>query len=188
MLLGNIRSGKRSVWWLLATITLTALFLGLYRYNADSLWFDESLTCNHTRASWSGFLNSVVAAEQMPPLYFVLMKLWTGLAGDSEFALRLPSLLCGVLTVPLLGWFLWRLEGPEVGCMGALLLACSPFHIWYSQEARAYACLRRCGTPTPRGTTWPDEHTASFCRHPDSDEGHVSNLALGVAQRSAACE
>jgi len=126
---------------LLAGITLLALGLRLYRLDAQSIWLDEAICWRETQASWSNFLDTFFENECNPPLFFALMKLWTGAAGDGPMAMRLPAALFGTLTIPLLGAFVWRLAGPGAGCYAALLLAVSPFHIDFSQEARPYTLL-----------------------------------------------
>jgi uncharacterized membrane protein len=155
---------------LLIGITLLALGLRLHRLDAQSLWHDEAASWRCTQASWPTLVETVVAGECTPPLYFTLLKIWTALMGDSAVAMRLLSVLLGTLTVPLLGWFVGRLSGPGPACLtsgasyslspkrkrgmslacasgpgpgyfAALFLAISPFHIEFSQDARPYALL-----------------------------------------------
>lgn len=46
-----------------------------------------------------------------PPLYYMVVNLSIGAFGDSEFALRLPSALFGILTIPLKNVFSFRKKG-----------------------------------------------------------------------------
>lgn len=80
------------------------------------------------------------------PLYGLLLHLWGGLAGDSEWALRAPSALCGVAMVPAMAWLAARWLGRESATPAAWLTAGSPFLVWYSQEARNYSMLMLCAT------------------------------------------
>ena len=61
--------------------------------------------------------------------------------GVTEFAARLPSALFDVGTVGLVFLLGRRLFGTLVGLIAACLVAFSPFHIIYAQEARMYAAL-----------------------------------------------
>ena len=79
----------------------------------------------------------VTAADGFPPLYAVLLHWWLEIAGTPEAA-RWLSVLIGVLAIPVIYRLGAILGGPRVGELSALLLAISPIHIWYSQEARAY--------------------------------------------------
>lgn len=63
------------------------------------------------------------------------------LFGESELAARLPALILGLLAVPAVFQFGRRFPGGSGAGMAALLLACSPFHIDHSSEARGYSGL-----------------------------------------------
>jgi uncharacterized membrane protein len=63
---------------------------------------------------------------------------WVALFGDSDFSLRVPSALAGVLAVFAMYKVGSLLFGRATGIMASLILALSPFHIEYSQEARVY--------------------------------------------------
>ncbi|HET7452418.1 MAG TPA: glycosyltransferase family 39 protein [Thermoanaerobaculia bacterium] len=60
-------------------------------------------------------------------------------AHPSEAATRLPAVLGGTLTVPVAAALLARRAGRTAGIVTGILLAVSPFHVRYSQEARPYA-------------------------------------------------
>lgn len=79
--------------------------------------------------------------ESTPPLYYLLEWFWAAVAGHSAFALRLPSALLGAGTVVAIYAVTRRLGTRTAAVAAAALAACSPFLIWYSQEARAYALL-----------------------------------------------
>ena len=79
-------------------------------------------------------------AEITPPLSFLSSWLTTRAGGSPEL-LRLPALLAGTATIPLI----YRLGLATVGRRAALLAAAlttfAPFMIYYSAEARAYGLL-----------------------------------------------
>ena len=84
-------------------------------------------------------LGSVIgAADGFPPLFGVLLHWWLELAGTPEAA-RWLSVVIGLLAIPVIYQLGRLMGGRTVGELSALLLAISPIHIWYSQEARAYA-------------------------------------------------
>ncbi|MBU1878482.1 MAG: glycosyltransferase family 39 protein, partial [Chloroflexi bacterium] len=85
------------------------------------------------------------ATDIQPPLYYLLLRPWLLLAGDSEFVLRFLSLFFGVLTVPLLVVVARRLFGPRAGLLAGLLAAAAPLYVWYAQEARMYTLLTFLG-------------------------------------------
>lgn len=70
-----------------------------------------------------------------PPLTYWLQALSLKCFGHNEFALRLPSLLAGSLTLMLVASFGWRLAGPRVGAMAAALLSMMPLFAAVSHVA-----------------------------------------------------
>jgi hypothetical protein len=132
-------------WWPLAALTLLAGALRFSTLDLQSFWYDEAFTPVHVlHASLWSTLHAVVAAENTPPLWFVLIWGWSRLFGTGMVALRFPSALAGTLTVPV-AWAIGReLAGRvpnarRVAAVSAALVAVNPLFIWYSQEARAYA-------------------------------------------------
>jgi len=126
---------------LLFLVALLATLLRLYHLGFQSLWYDE---CEALQV-WQG-LSKMPLGERTTwlaqglPLHDLLMASWIAL-GTEEFTLRLPSALFGVLTVPASYALGTRLIGRSRALVVALLVALSPFHVWYSQEARPYAML-----------------------------------------------
>ena len=117
--------------------------LRLFRLGSQSLWVDEVLTW---RSAYIG--RSIGPLEVLEnvhgPFYSLVLHLWGGLFGDSEWALRMPSALAGIALVPATAWVAGRWLGPSTAVAAAWLAAGSPFLIWYAQEARNYSMLMLC--------------------------------------------
>jgi uncharacterized membrane protein len=120
-------------------VTLLAAALRLVGLGSKSFWFDECFTYTVTLAPLKNSLEALLVAGIYSPLYFLLLRPTTALAGTSEYAFRFLSAAFGLLSVPVIYHLGRRLAGPSVGATAALLLAMCPFHIWYSQDARTYA-------------------------------------------------
>lgn len=124
---------NRSIW----LITLGGFALRLYRLGADSLWYDETVSAFLAAKSIPSLI-AHTAGDIHPPGYYLLLHAWTRLAGDTEFALAFLSLVFGVLLIPLSYVLAHRLMSGGVAFWSALLVATSPYNLWYSQEARMY--------------------------------------------------
>lgn len=120
------------------TLLLLAFVLRIYRLPHQSLWYDEALSVYYADQPLSGMLTGVSGSDH-PPLHSLLLHSWMALAGRSEFAVRYLSLWWGVLGVALLYRLGKLLFDKPIGLLAAALLAVSPFHVWYSQEARMYS-------------------------------------------------
>lgn len=127
--------------------TILGAVLRLFHLGSQSLWLDEVSSLRNARAFGQGGLDALAAADQVAPLHSITLWLATIIGSDSEVSLRMPSVIAGVLLIPvmyLLGCRLLRSRW--TGAIAALLVAISPYAIWYSQEARMYALLLLCAS------------------------------------------
>jgi uncharacterized membrane protein len=129
----------------LAGLTLLAFLLRLASID-QSLFQDEFWTYGVvTGNSLTGVVSDVFSgkgaeASVTPPLHYLLA--WVASQfGDPTIWIRVPSLILGTATVPAIYLLGRRIFGSAVGLLAAALLALSPFAIYYSTEARAYATL-----------------------------------------------
>lgn len=122
---------------ILLGLTITGFLLRFYNLAGNSLWLDEAATLSFARQTLVGIWESTAGGEFNPPLFYWLEH---GMLvfGESEFVLRLLPALFGVLTIPVVYSIGKEFRDRNVGLIAAALLAFSPFHIFYSQEARAY--------------------------------------------------
>ena len=122
-------------------MALLAFCLRVWRLDYQSLWRDEVDAVIFATRPLAEALAMFTRVGDNGPLYFLGLHGWINLAGSSEFAIRFPSAVFGVLAV-LLTFQLGRmLISRQIGLIGALLMAVSPYHIWYSQEAKMYALI-----------------------------------------------
>ncbi len=129
----------------LVLVTLLALGLRFYRLDGQSLWYDEAFSVYLARMDLAE-ITARTAADIQPPFYYYLLHGWILLFGDSEYSVRALSALFGVLTVPLAYLLAEQLFRSRLaGLLSALLVAISPLHIWYGQEARMYTLLTFLG-------------------------------------------
>lgn len=122
--------------WIILTI---GLILRLISIN-QSLWLDEAINVLATQNfSLLGMITEYAKADFHPPLFFIILWLWTKIFGIGEIAVRIPSIIFGVLTLYVVYLIGNKLYSRTLGLLSALLLAINPLHIYYSQEARMYA-------------------------------------------------
>ena len=124
----------------LVLVTILAAGLRLFAIDSQSLWVDEIMTWEQIRPDIGfGFFTQMLDSIQ-GPLYQAI--LWPLIRfTDADWVMRLPAAIFGILAVPLLGITAARIFGNKSARLAALLLAVSPFHVWYSQEARGYSFL-----------------------------------------------
>jgi mannosyltransferase len=113
-------------------LPLLGLYLAFALYGLDrqSLWEDEYYSLWRVTES-----KYPVWKDGHGFLYFALLKGWIGF-GTSEVVLRSLSVLLGALAVCLTYATGITLLNRRAAAIATVLLATSPYFIWYSQEAR----------------------------------------------------
>jgi uncharacterized membrane protein len=91
-------------------------------------------------------LAGVVSNDIHPPLYFILLNLWSGVFGTNETAVR--SLSAGASLLMLLPIYQLGLTlgDRKTAVCATFVAAVSPAQLYYAQEARMYALAALCGT------------------------------------------
>ena len=142
----------------LLALLLLGFWLRVHNLDAFSFWTDEGLTPARSGYPVAQILRNeiviqgYVSTDTHPPLYYLIIHVTRQLFGLSDFTFRYPSVLFGVLLIPLLYQFgrrlvpsplgrgLWRGSLP-LGLLVALLTTVNPLQVYYSQEARMYTLL-----------------------------------------------
>lgn len=125
---------------ILIVLTIIGFSLRFYQLGFNSLWLDEGATYDFARRSLEGIWMATTGGEFNPPLFYYLEHIML-LFGDSEVILRAIPALLGTLTIPVLYFVGREVSGRIGGILAAALLTFSTFHIYYSQEARAYTTV-----------------------------------------------
>ncbi len=153
-------TGRRWQLAALVGVLLLAYGLRLHRLGAQSFWNDEGNSARLSERSLAAIIEGT-AADIHPPLYYLLLRGWRALAGDTEFGLRALSAYAGLLTVAVVA-ALARARPPTADrrpppedrsptdFFPALLAAVAPVLVYYSQETRMYALLALLAA----GSTW----------------------------------
>jgi mannosyltransferase len=124
--------------WLLAGVTLFALILRVLSLDSE-LWLDEiTPLLDYGRASaWQVVISYISSNNHL--LHTLAMKTAISVFGEREWVIRLPQMLAGTATIPVMYWTARQASSRRASLAAALLLAVSYHHIFFSQNARAYA-------------------------------------------------
>lgn len=139
---GVVRAGRDMLTrhaGLACIVGLTALAFGLRLSQIhQGLFGDELFTYG-----WTAGSTPHVGNADNPPLFFLLAWLAARL-GDPTVTIRLPSLLLGTATVPVIFVLGRQMAGDAAGVFAAALFALDPFAIFYGVEGRPYATMVFC--------------------------------------------
>jgi|688.fasta_scaffold25064_4 uncharacterized membrane protein len=81
----------------------------------------------------------ITSDPQHPPLYYVMVRLWAQVFGDSSAGVRSLSAVISLLIFPTVYWLCLELfDSAVVGWLAMALIAVSPLQLYFAQEARQY--------------------------------------------------
>ena len=128
------------------------------------LWLDEGLSIGIASHHLSA-IPALLRQDGSPPLYYLLLHVWMAVAGRSETATHLLSVVFGLATVPVAWWFGRTLWGDRAAWACATLFALDPALSFHSVETRMYSleglltllvagALVACFVQRRRGFAW----------------------------------
>lgn len=90
-------------------------------------------------AGLSRVIRAVQLSDTSPPLYYLVLNVWTRIFGSSDAALHLFSVVCALACLPLL-WFLgFDLGGERTAWASCVFFTFSPVALYYAAEGRMYS-------------------------------------------------
>jgi mannosyltransferase len=122
-------------------LTVIAAILRIAFLDSKSLWVDEGMTACRNMWPISHLLPFILHREMNMFLYYMMVHVWTSIAGANEFMLRLPSVLFDTATVPIIYALGVALGERRAGLFAAMMLTLNASAIEYAQTARSYAML-----------------------------------------------
>ncbi len=156
--------GRRRLW--VAGLILLATAAGLAaQWPERGLWYDETVNAYFAGQPWSALWEWCARIDNQVPLHFALLKLWAGVGGTSELALRAVSFWGALLAVAGLLALGRRMGGATAGALAAGAFAVTQSFAYAAFEVRPYALAlalaawssvalwelwRRCGETSPR--------------------------------------
>ena len=86
-------------------------------------------------------IRAILLSDTSPPLYYLLLYVWTLIVGTSDIALRLFSITCYLAAFPILAAVARRAGGERSVIPACVLFAFSPMGLYFSGEGRMYSLL-----------------------------------------------
>ncbi len=106
----------------------------------EALWMDEGLSIGIASQPLLDIPHTL-RVDGSPPLYYMLLAIWTRVVGDGPAETQGLSVAISLLAVPGGLWAGWSLFGRRAGYICAALFAFNGFLTSYAQETRMYALM-----------------------------------------------
>lgn len=143
----NLSSSNLKTILFLGFASVSAMLLRLYHLETYTLWYDEAVVA---LAEW-GITGAPLLSKLLEPdnplnnVFYLFsynhcfIYYWRELFGETEFALRLSSVIFSLLSLYVLFFLARNFFGKRIAYISIILLVFSPFHIYYAQELRPYS-------------------------------------------------
>lgn len=126
---------------LIFVVTIGTILRLIFIDKAEGLWNDEYISWHIASVPFGkGFLKAVFSQCHMP-FYYLYLKFFIHLFGNSDLMLRLTSLLAGVASIFAMYFVGKEYKDEKAGILGASITSLSSFLIYFSQEVRLYEVL-----------------------------------------------
>ncbi len=122
---------------LVALVLLASASLGAVRLNQQGFWFDEIISLD----SINDYTATAQRFPEQMPAYFVALRGWMALTGESELAGRWGSLLLGLIALSVAYRLAASLFSRDIGLYALCILGSSAFFLRYFREMRPYTLL-----------------------------------------------
>ena len=135
-------ASRRVAWSTVAGIAALTAVAAALRLEGIGTWYwvDEALSVGIARHPLTE-IPHLLLRDGSPPLWYLLLHVWTGAFGTSASATHALSLVFGLATVPV-GWLVGRrLFDTRVAWFVAALAAISPFVTYFARETRMYSLV-----------------------------------------------
>jgi len=127
---------KRNTRLAIFLILIFSVVIRVTTIDFKDYWLDESFSIENISLSPAEMIKSL-KSDTMPPLYFILLKIWAILTGKL-LHLRVFSTLWSILSILLIYLIGKKIFNENTAILSAIFLAVNPFNIDYSQELRMY--------------------------------------------------
>jgi len=121
--------------WSVVAATLVGAALRLYQLGSASLWLDEAYTYFFVTGPFINGWRALLDIGNHPPFFYLIDRVSASFT-HSEFGLRLPAALAGLLAIPAIYRFVRAWGNRQAAPLAAWLLALNPFTLWYARDAR----------------------------------------------------
>ncbi len=125
-------------YWPLLIVLVLGTLLRFYHNLDISFWHDEAFSALLIKYPFGEMMRKI-GLDVHPPMYYLFLKAWHSIFGDSALSLRGFSVLFSVAAI----WAVWifvkeAFKDERLALWAAILAAINPFQMQYVTEARMY--------------------------------------------------
>jgi len=125
---------------IIVILTLTGFWVRLEQLDFYKMTIDEEIS-RYIIDVPATIAFRALLEDKHPPLYYLLLKMWSFFFGNSPFSLRFLSVLASSLCIPVVALLSLVWSQRRTAILSATMLTLLPYHIYYARIARMYSLL-----------------------------------------------
>lgn len=130
----------KNVWLFFFIIFTSNFLLKIIHLNYSSFWYDEIISVQSASLDF-GHIKHVSEWDKNPPFYYYCLSVWTKLFSNSEYTVRLLSVIFSSLSAGFLFLIANKLFNKTTAIIASILFISNNVLYYYSHEARAYSLV-----------------------------------------------
>jgi len=131
------RLEKEKIYLILILVLASAL--RIFHLDHFGLWFDEAISWHIAQLPFTKIIE-LAKIDNTPPVYHFILKTWLQIISfDTDFAVKIPTMIFGILSVYMTYKLAKMLFNNKIGLYSAFFGSISFIWIHYSQENRCYS-------------------------------------------------
>ena len=130
----------KHLWLYFGIIVVINIGLKIIHLDFSSFWYDEIISVQSASLDF-GHIKHVSEWDKNPPFYYYCLSVWIKLFNDSEFCVRLLSVIFSSLSAGILFLFANKHFNKITAILVSLLYVASDIMFFYAHEARAYSLV-----------------------------------------------
>ncbi len=136
----NSKKITNSLWLYFLIIVLVNILFKVIQLDFSSFWYDEIVS---VESAWLNFghIKHVSEWDNNPPFYYYCLSVWIKLFNDSEYCVRLLSVIFSSLSAGVIFLIANKFFNKTTAIVVSFLYLSNNFLYFYSHEARAYALI-----------------------------------------------
>jgi uncharacterized membrane protein len=136
----NSEKTTNRLWLYFLIIVLVNILFKVIQLDFSSFWYDEIVSIESASLDF-GHIKHVSEWDNNPPFYYYCLSVWIKLFNDSEFCVRLLSVIFSSLSAGVIFLLANKFFNKSTAIIASFLYLSSNFLYFYSHEARAYALI-----------------------------------------------
>lgn len=123
----------------LLIVFVISFFIRIWHVGYAEPWSDEIHSILYSRNTVLHLIDLKRTSDLHPPLYFLSLKAWFTVFGETRESARFFSVVTGTFCVPLVFAIGRDMFGARVGLMAAIFFSTAPLAVHYAREIRMYS-------------------------------------------------